>query len=34
MNKKEQDICDVCCLLFLVGVTTGLALVAFTLFPI
>lgn len=28
MEKKEQAICDVCCLLFLAGVTTGLWLVA------
>lgn len=27
-TKKEQTICEVCCLLFLAGVTTGLWLVA------
>lgn len=27
MDKKEQAICNICCLLFLAGVTTGLWLV-------
>lgn len=27
MSKKEQVICDICCLLFFAGVTTGLWLV-------
>lgn len=31
MSKKEQVICDICCLLFLAGVTTGIYFTVITL---
>lgn len=34
MDKKEQNICDICCLLFLLGLTIGFVKVALSLFPI
>lgn len=31
MSKKEQIICDICCLLFFAGVTTGIYISVITL---